>query len=147
VVSRSWSTSDILQVVLMKIENVQEVNIIAKSFKVNPYKKILSNGITFLLMVSSRGIIHARRWFHKWSSTLSDQIKKCYPHLQVVSQVNDTCYDIGGGAPPIGIKVKDPMWNLKSNHKVCHSNICGSVHQKCNIQVSTIYPNASLCIN
>jgi hypothetical protein len=58
----------------------------------------------------------------------------------VVSQVNDTCYDIGGGAPPIGIKVKDPMWNLKSNHKVCHSNICGNVHQKCNIQVSTIYP-------
>jgi hypothetical protein len=58
-------TSDILQVVLVKIENVQEVNIIAKSFKVNPYKKILSNGITFLLMVASRGIIHARRWFHK----------------------------------------------------------------------------------
>jgi hypothetical protein len=30
-------------------------------------------------------------------------------------QVNDLCYDIGGGAPPIGIKVKDPMWYLKSN--------------------------------
>jgi hypothetical protein len=30
-------------------------------------------------------------------------------------QVNDTCYDIGGGDPPIGIKVKDPMWYLKSN--------------------------------
>ena len=25
-----------------------------------------------------------------------------------VYQVNDPCYDIGGGAPPIGIKVKDP---------------------------------------
>jgi hypothetical protein len=37
--------------------------------------------------------------------------------------VNDTCYDIGGEAPPIGIKVKDPMWNLKSNHKVCHSSL------------------------
>jgi hypothetical protein len=37
VVSRSWSTSDILQVVLMKIANVQEVNIIVKSFKVDPY--------------------------------------------------------------------------------------------------------------
>jgi hypothetical protein len=50
-------------------------------------------------------------------------------------------------APPIGIKVKDPIWYLKSNHKVYHSNICGNVHQKCKIQVSTIYPNASLCIN
>jgi hypothetical protein len=29
--------------------------------------------------------------------------------------VNDPSYDIGGGAPPIGIKVKDPMWYLKSN--------------------------------
>jgi hypothetical protein len=28
-------------------------------------------------------------------------------------QVNDP--NIGGGAPPIGIKVKDPMWYLKSN--------------------------------
>jgi hypothetical protein len=97
-------------------------------------------------MIYSHGIIHARQWFHKWSSTLSDQIKKCYPHPQMVSQVNDTCYDIGEGAPPIGIKVKDPMWYLKSNHKVCHSNICGNVYQKCNIQVSTIYPNTSLCI-
>jgi hypothetical protein len=30
-------------------------------------------------------------------------------------QVNDPCYDIVGGAPPIGIKVKDPMWYPKSN--------------------------------
>jgi hypothetical protein len=30
-------------------------------------------------------------------------------------QVNDSYYDIGGGAPPIGIKVKDPMWYLKTN--------------------------------
>ena len=25
-----------------------------------------------------------------------------------VNQMDDPCYDIGGGAPPIGIKVKDP---------------------------------------
>jgi hypothetical protein len=27
-------------------------------------------------------------------------------------QVNDPCYDIGGGAPPIGIKVKDPICGI-----------------------------------
>ena len=29
--------------------------------------------------------------------------------------MNDTSYDIGGGAPPNGMKVKDPMWYLKLN--------------------------------
>jgi len=44
--------------------------------------------------------------------------------------VNDPCYDIGGGAPPKGTKVKDPMWYLKSNtndviptHMVCPSKM------------------------
>ena len=32
-------------------------------------------------------------------------------------------------------------------YKRCHSIICGGVHQKYKIQVSTIYPNALLCIN
>jgi hypothetical protein len=27
-------------------------------------------------------------------------------------QVNDPCYDIGGGVPPIDIKVKDPMCGI-----------------------------------
>ena len=27
-------------------------------------------------------------------------------------QVDDPCYDIGGGAPPIGIKVKDPIYGI-----------------------------------
>ena len=31
-------------------------------------------------------------------------------------------------------------------YKWCHSNICGIAHKKCKIQVSTIYPNATLCI-
>ena len=29
-----------------------------------------------------------------------------------VYQVDDPCYDIGGGAPPIGIKVKDPICGI-----------------------------------
>jgi hypothetical protein len=37
------------------------------------------------------------------------------PTRAQVYQVNDPCYDIGGGAPPIGIKVRDHMWYLKSN--------------------------------
>ena len=32
-----------------------------------------------------------------------------------VYQVNDLCYDIGGGVPPIGIKVKDPMCHISRN--------------------------------
>ena len=31
-------------------------------------------------------------------------------------------------------------------YKCCHFNICSGVHKKCKIQVSTIYPNATLCI-
>ena len=29
-----------------------------------------------------------------------------------VYQIDDPCYDIGGGAPPIGIKVKDPICGI-----------------------------------
>jgi hypothetical protein len=29
-----------------------------------------------------------------------------------VYQVNDPCYDIGEGVPPIGIKIKDPMCSI-----------------------------------
>jgi hypothetical protein len=29
-----------------------------------------------------------------------------------VYQLDDPCYDIGRGAPPIGIKVKDPMCGI-----------------------------------
>jgi hypothetical protein len=66
------------------------------------------------------------------------QVKQVPSHTRAHEyQVNDPCYDLGGGAPPIGIKVKDPMWYLKG-YKWCHSNICGGVHQKYKIQVSTI---------
>ena len=44
------------------------------------------------------------------ASTLSDHQVKNFssPTRAQVYQVDDPCYDIGGGAPPIGIKVKDP---------------------------------------
>jgi hypothetical protein len=49
--------------------------------------------------------------------SISDHQMKNVPSRTRIQdyQVNDTCYDIGGGAPPIGIKVKDPMWYVKSN--------------------------------
>jgi hypothetical protein len=31
------------------------------------------------------------------------------PTRAQIYQMDDPCYDIGGGVPPIGIKVKDPM--------------------------------------
>jgi hypothetical protein len=34
------------------------------------------------------------------------------PTRAQVYQVDDPCYDIGRGAPPIGIKVKDPMCGI-----------------------------------
>ena len=84
--------SDILQVVLMKIVNIQEMVL------------LLNQSYTWY-HISTRSINNTRRWFHKWSSTLSDhQSEECIPHQQVVHklnihQVNGPCLDIGGGAP------------------------------------------------
>ena len=38
------------------------------------------------------------------------------------------------------------MNNASITYKWCHFNNHEDVHQKCKIQVSTIYPNANLCI-
>jgi hypothetical protein len=44
-------------------------------------------------------------------------MKKVPSHTRAQDyQVNDPCYDIGGGVPPNGIKVKDPKWYLKEQH-------------------------------
>ena len=67
---------------------------------------------------------HARKFFHVVShfytwyqsyKTMVPQVLRDHQVKQVPSstraqvyQVDDPCYDIGGGAPPIGIKVKDP---------------------------------------
>ena len=34
------------------------------------------------------------------------------PTRAQVYQMDDPCYDIGGGFPPIGIKIKDPMCGI-----------------------------------
>ena len=34
------------------------------------------------------------------------------PTRAQVYQMNDPCYDIGGGVPQIGIKIKDPMCGI-----------------------------------
>ena len=44
-------------------------------------------------------------------STSDHQVKQVLSRTQVW-QVDDPCYDIGGGAPPIGIKVKDPSCGI-----------------------------------
>ena len=51
---------------------------------------------------------------------LSDhQEKKVPSHTRAqVYQVDDPCYDIGGGAPPTGIKVKDPICGISRTLQV-----------------------------
>ena len=40
-------------------------------------------------------------------------MKQVPSHIRAqVYQADDPCYDIGGGAPPIGIKVQDPTWGI-----------------------------------
>jgi hypothetical protein len=71
--------------------------------------------------IPTHGINHTRRWFHKWSSTLSDHLVKQVPsHTRAqVYQMDDPCYDIGGGAPPIGIKVKRSYMRYLKGYKWC----------------------------
>ena len=64
-----------------------------------------------------------------------------------VYQVNDPCYDIGGGVPPIGIKVKDPICGISRTIQVVSFQYLKVSIKNCKIQASTIYLNASLCIN
>ena len=130
--------------VLIKIANVKEIVFIDKSNKWFHTRKFFKSGIT-----STRDINHTRRWFHKWSSTLSDhQMKNAsLTTKSEVYQIDDPWNDLGGGVPPIGIKVKDPMCGSQELYKWCHSNTCSGVHKKMQHSRVIIYPNASLCIN
>ena len=70
----------------------------------------LSNDITSLHVVSI---------IQEGGSTSDPQLQVIikqskFPHQQDY-QVDDPCYDIGGGALLIGIMVKDHIWYLKSN--------------------------------
>ena len=81
-------------------------------------------------------------------STSDLQEKKVSSHTRAQDyQMDDPCYDIGGGVPPIGIKVKDPMCGISRAIQMVSFQHIYVVPIKMKIQVSTIYPNASLCIN
>ena len=63
--------------------------------------------------------------------------------------MDDPCYDIGGGVPPTGIKVKDPMCGIPRNptngiYKWCHSKnqVMSLKNARFKLQPST--PNANL---
>ena len=53
------------------------------------------------------------------------------------------CNDLGGGVPPIGIKVKDPMCGSQELYKWCHSNICGGVHKNARFKCQPSTPMQS----
>ena len=92
---------------------------------INPTSgSILENSSTWY-HISTHGNNHTRRWFHKWSSTLSDhQVKQVSSNTRAQAyQMDDPCYDIGGGAPPIGIKVKRSYIRYLKGYKWCHSII------------------------
>jgi hypothetical protein len=52
-----------------------------------------------------------------------------------------------GRCPTNWYQVQRSYMRYLKGYEWCHSNICGGVHKKCKIQVSTIYPNAIHCIN
>jgi hypothetical protein len=103
--------SDILQVVIMKIANVQEM-------------PLLTNQSYMWYHISTHGINHTRWWFHKWFSTLSDhQVKKfSSPTRAQVYQVDDP-YDIGRGVPSIGTNVKDSICGISRAIQVSFQHI------------------------
>jgi hypothetical protein len=124
----------------MKIENVQKMVCIDKTNKWFHASK-------FFQVVSH--INHTRRWFHKWSSTLSDhQEKKVPTHTKAQAyQEGWPMHWHRGGAPLIGIKVKDPTWGIsRVTSGVIQTYAVVSIkiaRFKC--QPST--PSATLCIN
>ena len=74
------------------------------------------------------------------------------PTRAQVYQIDDPCYDIEGGVPSIGIKIKDPMCGISISHtsgiyKWCHFNnqVMSIKNARFKPQPST--PNVNLCIN
>ena len=68
-------------------------------------------------------------------------------------QMDDPCYHIGGGVPPIDIKIKNPKCGISRSLtqdtsgmsykwylQVVSFQQSSDVHKKCKIQASTIYP-------
>ena len=114
--------------VLMKIANVQEMVKIDKSNKWFHGSKFFQSGIT-----STRGINHARRWFHKWSSTLSDhQMKNASLIYKSSSLANGWPMQWLRGRCPTNLYQgqRSYVWYLKS-YTSDVIPIFGSVHKKC----------------
>ena len=74
--------------------------------------------------------------------------------------MDDPCYHIRGGVPQIDLKIKNLMCGISRSPtqdtsgtsykwylQVVSFQQSSDVHKKCKIQMSTIYPNAILCIN
>ena len=89
---------------------------------------------------------------HKWYPTRFQVIlnlkwsnQERFPHLQELKLIKwyDPCYDIGGGAPLIGIKVKDPTHGISSVlHMVSFQQLVVSIK---NASVNHLLPIATLC--
>jgi hypothetical protein len=60
------------------------------------------------------------------------------PTRAQIYQVDAPCYDKGGGVPPIGIKVKDPMCGISRAIQMMSFQQSSGVHKKIKIQDSTI---------
>ena len=104
----------------MKRANVQEMVKIGKSNKWFHGSKFFQSGIT-----STCGINHARWWFHKWSSTLSDhQMKNASLTYKSSSLSNEWPMLWHRGRCPINWYQgqRSYVWYLKKLYKWCHSN-------------------------
>ena len=70
------------------------------------------------------------------------------PHTRAQTyQVDDPCYDIGGGAPPIGIKVKDPICGISRAIQVVSFQYLEVSIKNARFKPQPSTPNASLYIN
>ena len=131
-------TSDILQVVLMKIENVQEMFFIDKTNKWIHDRKLFQVVSHFYTWYQSyKTVVPQVILNFKWSS--SEESSLTYKSSSLSSEWPMLGHR-GRSPTIIGIKVtRSYTWCLKELYKWCPS--------KMKMQVSTIYPNASLCIN
>ena len=64
-----------------------------------------------------------------------------------VYQMDDPCYDIGGGVPQIGIKVKHPMCGISRAIQVVSFQYLEVSIKNARFKPQPSTPNANLCIN
>ena len=118
-------------------------SILEDSFK---WYSLHTSGITSIYDIN-----HAKRWFHKWSSTLSD-------HQMKNASLNYKSSSVSNGWPMLSHRgryttnwyqdQRSYMWYFKKPYtrykwyklQVVSFQQTSDVHQKCKIQASTIYP-------